>query len=60
MGVPGELRGMWAAHKRWGKLPWESLIAPTLQICEDGYQMSKALYDGLLAAPWIKNDAHIK
>ncbi|XP_026327850.1 glutathione hydrolase 1 proenzyme-like isoform X2 [Hyposmocoma kahamanoa] len=60
VGVPGEVRGLWAAYKRWGKLPWDSLIAPTLQMCEDGYQISKALYDGLMSASWIKNDAHMK
>ncbi|KAJ0176522.1 hypothetical protein K1T71_007701 [Dendrolimus kikuchii] len=42
------LRGMWAAYKRWGKLPWDSLIAPTLKLCDDGFQMSKALYDAIV------------
>ncbi|KAI5635220.1 gamma-glutamyltranspeptidase domain-containing protein [Phthorimaea operculella] len=54
--VPGELRGMWAAYQRWGKLPWASLIAPTLQICEDGFVISKVMFDGLETAAWIKND----
>ncbi|KAM3965294.1 glutathione hydrolase 1 proenzyme [Aphomia sociella] len=57
--VPGELRGMWAAYKRWGKLPWASLIAPTLDICNDGFIISKAMYDGLESAPYIKNDPHL-
>ncbi|XP_039753705.1 glutathione hydrolase 1 proenzyme-like isoform X3 [Pararge aegeria] len=60
VGVPGELRGMWAAHKRWGKLPWESLVKPTLEFCKYGFIMSKALHDGLETAPYVKNDPHLK
>ncbi|PZC81497.1 hypothetical protein B5X24_HaOG212702 [Helicoverpa armigera] len=60
IGVPGELRGMWAAHKRWGKLPWDSLIAPSLELCKNGFQMSKVMYDGLESATYIKNDPHLR
>ncbi|XP_046966328.1 glutathione hydrolase 1 proenzyme-like isoform X1 [Vanessa cardui] len=60
VGVPGELRGMWAAHKRWGKLPWEKLVTPTLEFCKYGFTISKALYDGLETAPYIKNDPHLR
>ncbi|KAL0883007.1 hypothetical protein ABMA27_016494 [Loxostege sticticalis] len=59
VGVPGELRGMWAAHQRWGRLPWDSLVAPTLEFCKYGYPISKALYDGFDSAPYIKNDAYL-
>ncbi|KAH9627884.1 hypothetical protein HF086_015328 [Spodoptera exigua] len=60
IGVPGELRGMWAAHKRWGKLPWETLVAPSLDLCRNGFAMSKVMYDGLESAPYIKNDPHLR
>ncbi|XP_026736900.1 glutathione hydrolase 1 proenzyme-like isoform X2 [Trichoplusia ni] len=60
VGVPGELRGLWAAYKRWGKLPWDSLIAPSLELCKTGFQMSKVMHDGLDAAPYIKNDIHLR
>ncbi|CAH1638310.1 unnamed protein product [Spodoptera littoralis] len=60
IGVPGELRGMWAAHKRWGKLPWENLVAPSLDLCRNGFAMSKVMYDGLESAPYIKNDPHLR
>ncbi|CAG9786845.1 unnamed protein product [Diatraea saccharalis] len=59
VGVPGELRGMWAAHQRWGRLPWKSLVAPTLEFCKYGFPISKVLYDGLEAAPYIKNDPNL-
>ncbi|XP_045536407.1 glutathione hydrolase 1 proenzyme isoform X2 [Papilio machaon] len=60
LGIPGELRGLWAAYKRWGKLPWESLLAPTLALCENGYVMSKVLFDGLESAPYVKNDPNLR
>ncbi|XP_060803252.1 glutathione hydrolase 1 proenzyme isoform X2 [Amyelois transitella] len=60
VGVPGELRGMWAAYQRWGKLPWDSLVTPAIEICRNGFIMSKALHDGLESAPFIKNDRHLR
>uniref|UniRef100_A0A1B6C3P5 Gamma-glutamyltransferase n=1 Tax=Clastoptera arizonana TaxID=38151 RepID=A0A1B6C3P5_9HEMI len=46
-GVPGELRGYWEAHKRFGKLPWKDILEPTLEICRDGYHMTKHQSDVL-------------
>ncbi|XP_022907556.2 scoloptoxin SSD14-like isoform X2 [Onthophagus taurus] len=34
--VPGELRGFWAAHQRFGVLNWEKLIQPTIDLCRNG------------------------
>lgn len=47
VGVPGELRGYVAAYQRFGKLPWKDLVQPSIDLCEKGYNMSKAQYDGL-------------
>ncbi|XP_045448101.1 glutathione hydrolase 1 proenzyme-like [Melitaea cinxia] len=58
--VPGELRGMWAAHKRWGKLPWDELLKPSLNFCKYGFTMSKVLHEGLESAPFTKNDPHLR
>lgn len=33
-GVPGSVAGMWAAHKRFGKLPWPELIQPAVNLAE--------------------------
>lgn len=40
MAVPGELKGYWAAHQRFGRLPWADLIQPTIELCEKGYNIS--------------------
>ncbi|CAG9812899.1 unnamed protein product [Phaedon cochleariae] len=47
MGVPGELKGYWAAHKKFGKLPWKQLVEPSIELCEQGYNMSNHQYHSL-------------
>ncbi|MGL4810664.1 MAG: gamma-glutamyltransferase, partial [Beijerinckiaceae bacterium] len=47
VGVPGTVRVLEAAHKRWGRLPWERLFAPAIRLAEDGFTVSPRLY-GLL------------
>lgn len=34
--IPGELKGYWEAHQRFGKLPWSRLVEPTIAVCEEG------------------------
>jgi len=33
-GVPGSVAGMWAAHERFGSLPWAELLAPAVRLAE--------------------------
>jgi gamma-glutamyltranspeptidase/glutathione hydrolase/leukotriene-C4 hydrolase len=42
VGVPGEVRGLAEAHKRWGKLPWRRLVQPSVDIAA-GWTVSKEL-----------------
>ena len=34
VGVPGELRGLTEAHRRWGTLPWKRLVEPAARLAE--------------------------
>jgi gamma-glutamyltranspeptidase / glutathione hydrolase len=48
VGVPGTVRLLETAHKRWGKLSWEQVIAPALKLADEGFAVSPRL-NGLLA-----------
>ncbi len=37
VGVPGTVRGMDEAHKRFGTLPWKQLLAPAIRVAEEGF-----------------------
>jgi len=48
VGVPGNVRLMEMAHKKWGKLEWKALFQPAIKLAEDGYQVTPALYQWLV------------
>lgn len=58
--MPGELRGYWAAYQRFGKLPWKELVAPSIEFCEKGYNMTTVQYEGLLHHDIAKNDTNLR
>jgi gamma-glutamyltranspeptidase/glutathione hydrolase len=54
VGVPGTLRGLELAHKKYGKLPWRDLVLPAIRLAEEGFcldaPMVKSLNDVLKRA----------
>lgn len=31
--VPGELKGLWELHQKYGKMNWSDLIQPNIELC---------------------------
>jgi len=48
-GVPGTVRGLALAHKRFGRLPWKDVVMPAVLLAEDGFVLSAGLARGLNA-----------
>ncbi len=46
-GVPGTVRGMAAAHKKFGKLAWKDVVTPAVTLASKGFKLSKSLANGL-------------
>jgi gamma-glutamyltranspeptidase/glutathione hydrolase len=46
-GVPGTVAGFWAAHQRYGTLPWEDLVMPAVRIAEEGFVVPESLGSGM-------------
>ena len=42
-GVPGTVRGMHEAHKRYGSKPWASLLQPAITLARDGFKVPPQL-----------------
>ncbi|RUO38829.1 gamma-glutamyltransferase [Aliidiomarina shirensis] len=43
VGTPGVVRGLEAAHQRWGKLSWQRLFAESIALSEEGFEVSPRL-----------------
>jgi gamma-glutamyltranspeptidase/glutathione hydrolase len=56
VGVPGTVRLLEEAHRRWGRLPWKDVFAPAIRLAEGGFAVSPRL-NGLLAREsFLKGD----
>ena len=46
-GTPGTVAGMWAAHKKYGTLDWERLLAPAVDLAEQGFVVHEKLANNI-------------
>ena len=47
--MPGELRGLELAHKKYGKLSWKALFEPAAKIADEGFKISAAIASAINA-----------
>ncbi|HEX6973897.1 MAG TPA: gamma-glutamyltransferase, partial [Vicinamibacterales bacterium] len=61
-GVPGTVRGLELAHKRFGKLAWKDVVMPAVELAEKGFTVSAGLARGLnsqISGPMAKFPASV-
>jgi gamma-glutamyltranspeptidase/glutathione hydrolase len=46
-GVPGSVRGLERAHRKFGKLPWKDVVMPGVLLAEQGFPLSASLAGSL-------------
>ncbi len=46
-GIPGTVAGMWAAHNKYGTLPWERLLAPAVDLAAQGFEVHEKLANNI-------------
>lgn len=53
--IPGEIYGFWEAHKLAGKLSWQDLFQPSINLCRNGFHIPLPLANALK-----KTEKHIR
>ncbi len=51
-GVPGTVAGLWAAHQRWGQLPWASCLEPAIRAATCGVDVGPPW---IAAMDWVRS-----
>ncbi|MBM3579619.1 MAG: gamma-glutamyltransferase family protein [Alphaproteobacteria bacterium] len=54
VGTPGALKALYAAHRKYGKLPWHELFTPAIKISEDGFLLDEKIHVVLRQVPYLK------
>ncbi len=46
-GVPGSPAGLYALHRRLGRLPWQRVVTPAERLARDGFRVTARLHDAI-------------
>lgn len=57
VGVPGALRALEDAHRRFGRLPWRTLFAPAIELAATGFALAPYVVRTLLEIPMMRDEA---
>src|SRR5271165_4284479 len=57
VGVPGVLRALDVAHRRFGRLPWTRLFEPAVALAEGGFPLAPYLVRTLQEIPPMRDEA---
>jgi len=47
-GVPGSPTGLWELHRRFGRLPWQRVVAPAVRLAARGFVVDRHLHQVIL------------
>ena len=45
VGVPGSVAGLYAAHQKFGVLPWRNVVRPAIELAENGFLADSAFVE---------------
>jgi len=48
-GVPGSVAGLALAHRRFGRLPWKTVVEPAVRLARDGFPMTANIAESIAA-----------
>jgi len=60
VGVPGVLAALKMFHDKHGKLPWQDLFLPAINLSQNGFPISARLSESIASAEHIKNSSEAK
>ncbi|KAL5277591.1 hypothetical protein ACFFRR_002675 [Megaselia abdita] len=46
--IPGEIKGYFAMHQKYGRLPWKRLFEPTIKLCLEGHPLTAFLHKAMI------------